>query len=1312
MAKDVLKISFDARTGIKELERDLLGSMDQISDELSNKLEDAFEQAGRNPKLKKQLTGIYQGLFDDLAIASGDFDKINDAIDRFTGKIKYLNDVINTTKSKGKLNQGLLDNLSIENIDKVLKDYEKYAEKKKEIDNYQSKEFRNDKRSKTTIKSLKELERTYGDVGEAKEKYEEKVNNYLKNEKVETSTISKEIKEYSSLIALFDKVSNTKVDKGSDEAIKKSQSLLYIMQKISDLENGNTLFENFRTKELDINGITSSLTTLTKQVEASITDLVGKTTKELNKEIKEMLEKSVLEAEKASRKQFMAAQKTQEKIPNRNNQGLEKGTKNSSKDIDNLEQNYDEHNNIYAKYFDTANKSAEELEDTFYDIGDRLESLNQKNIDGDLVGEGLKEYVALYKQLEDLTTKIDGYSIPKQYTEQFDYLIKDNKELAEYANQLDEIKKKGYIQKGVNSGSDSAGNTENIDTSNVEELKKEVTEVKEDISAISSVKVDVDVQEALTNIDTIQEKLDKLPKTKNIEVHILDNDYSNTPLLSDDEGKTVTAFRGVKNAWSGLINEKGISFFTDKLGLAADYADSLAENGKVYAANLSFKNPLEIDGNGAKWNEIEYDGIKRTTDEIVEIAKQLGHDGVIFRNIRDGFSDTDEDISNVMVALNKAQVKNEQVIGSVKAGTGEMIKILNSESDSNANIESQQKLQAELEQTEQQARETDEVLSNINQNSALSSDTSTDIRTIGIASESDQVEVLRQKIAEVTTAVDTKTHAFQEEEQVVIGTVQREISSLEALEGQIQSIINEIKLLDDIKININLDGSQIDDSFVTLLDNIKTKADGLPVDTLSNLANALSGLKLTAKTAENLELVSVALSEFKESLNGISVEGNDFLRLIGDITSRAGALKDLADVLKSTTKKIKEASKETEKAKDKAEGKEHKDTSDDKKNKNYDAKKNLVAIEETKAAMQKLKHLSDSDIFSNAFEEASAKIKEANTDLNAGSISLTEYKKKVKEIQNELQKSQGVVKFVDPGDFENAKTVMGAYAREISEYQAKLKSISTSNDGKKEKITYQWIEEETGLVRNLTLTYDKLTGAIYETQKAHEQTEESNFSFLELLKQGWTNVLKYVTSFVGFYEIWGALKNGVTVIRELDTALTEMRKVSDESVKSLRNFQKVSFDIANTVGTTAVQIQNSTADFMRLGESLEQAAKSAEVANILLNVSEFENINEATDSLVSMSAAYDELDKIDIVDKLNIIGNNFAISTDGLATALKDSASALRTANNDMDEAVALATAANAVVQDPNKVGAGLRTIALRITGKSYVPEHIVICGC
>lgn len=44
-----------------------------------------------------------------------------------------------------------------------------------------------------------------------------------------------------------------------------------------------------------------------------------------------------------------------------------------------------------------------------------------------------------------------------------------------------------------------------------------------------------------------------------------------------------------------------------------------------------------------------------------------------------------------------------------------------------------------------------------------------------------------------------------------------------------------------------------------------------------------------------------------------------------------------------------------------------------------------------------------------------------------------------------------------------------------------------------------------------------------------------------------------------------------------------MRKVSDEPISKLKEFQKESFDMAKSVGTTALQIQNSTADFQRLG---------------------------------------------------------------------------------------------------------------------------------
>ena len=63
--------------------------------------------------------------------------------------------------------------------------------------------------------------------------------------------------------------------------------------------------------------------------------------------------------------------------------------------------------------------------------------------------------------------------------------------------------------------------------------------------------------------------------------------------------------------------------------------------------------------------------------------------------------------------------------------------------------------------------------------------------------------------------------------------------------------------------------------------------------------------------------------------------------------------------------------------------------------------------------------------------------------------------------------------------------------------------------------------------------------------------------------------------------------------------------------------------------------------------------------------------------------------------------NNFAISSDGIATALQDSASSLMAAGNTLEQSVAMIAAANKVVQDPNSVGAALRTISLRIRGTS-----------
>ena len=278
--------------------------------------------------------------------------------------------------------------------------------------------------------------------------------------------------------------------------------------------------------------------------------------------------------------------------------------------------------------------------------------------------------------------------------------------------------------------------------------------------------------------------------------------------------------------------------------------------------------------------------------------------------------------------------------------------------------------------------------------------------------------------------------------------------------------------------------------------------------------------------------------------------------------------------------------------------------------------------------------------------------------------------------------------------------------KELDKINNILKEHSGMSREAKNQMKAYYAEIKSG---NPSASLDVIHGKIMQIVNAEIEAGRGGKSMFDAIKEkAWYGVASAIGTYFGFNDFIRYGKEGVSIVRQLDTALTEMRKVSNESVQSLKKYQDTTFDTADAVGTTAKQIQNSTADWMRLGESMDTAAKSAKDANILLDVSEFEGIDEATESLVSMSQAYKDLDKMDIIDVLNNIGNNYSISTDGLATALKDSASALVTANNDLNEAVSLTTA---ITQDPSKVGAGLRTISLRLVGTEEAKEELSDLG-
>ena len=308
----------------------------------------------------------------------------------------------------------------------------------------------------------------------------------------------------------------------------------------------------------------------------------------------------------------------------------------------------------------------------------------------------------------------------------------------------------------------------------------------------------------------------------------------------------------------------------------------------------------------------------------------------------------------------------------------------------------------------------------------------------------------------------------------------------------------------------------------------------------------------------------------------------------------------------------------------------------------------------------------------------------------------------LKEYESEIKKTIATVTNMSAAQ-KGYSLVSGQ--KELDKIRQILKENSAMSAEAKGKIKAYYREIESG---NPSMSLDKIHGEIMKIVNAEAEAGRAGKRMWDVIKEkAWYGAANVIGTYFGVNDIFRYIQQGIGTIREFDTALTEMRKVSDESVQSLKNYQSTTFDTANAVGTTAKQIQESTADYMRLGESLDEASESAKTANILLNVSEFDNIEDATKSLVAMGQAYKDLDKMTIIDKLNEVGNNYAISTDELSTALQKSAATLSLMGNTIDEAASLVTTANATIQDADSVSAGLRTISLRLVGTEEAEEEL-----
>lgn len=214
---------------------------------------------------------------------------------------------------------------------------------------------------------------------------------------------------------------------------------------------------------------------------------------------------------------------------------------------------------------------------------------------------------------------------------------------------------------------------------------------------------------------------------------------------------------------------------------------------------------------------------------------------------------------------------------------------------------------------------------------------------------------------------------------------------------------------------------------------------------------------------------------------------------------------------------------------------------------------------------------------------------------------------------------------------------------------------------------------------------------------------KDTLSLGDVFKNNLTKVSQWIGATTIIFKTWQTLREGFDVVKDLDNALIDLKKTTDATEEQYRSFYYTANQTAKELGASTKDIIQQTADWARLGYSLDEASTLSRNSAIFSAVSEDLDLTEATDGLVSMLKAFKELDVNDsldgIISKINEVGNNFAVSNADIVDSLTRSSSAMAAANNTFEQTVALATAATEITRDSSQVGNALKTISMRLRG-------------
>lgn len=522
--------------------------------------------------------------------------------------------------------------------------------------------------------------------------------------------------------------------------------------------------------------------------------------------------------------------------------------------------------------------------------------------------------------------------------------------------------------------------------------------------------------------------------------------------------------------------------------------------------------------------------------------------------------------------------------------------------------------------------------------------------------------------------------------------------------------------------------NKLDDFQFRQLRNIKkmrAEYDGLGKETqFDNLENELDKLiKKTDVGAKELEEFKFKIEDVKKNINNeIKLDKfiNDYILKIEKLkkvysdVANAGTFEGLEKGLSDLSKSSKITTKDIDKFKN--EIRELEDTLKDQKTMKKFFDEQMLSINK----LEKTYGVLNGDNL--VFEDLKKELKELAKTTDITTDSLTRFKNKYNELQQQLKKEArelalgknvtgdiNLEQLKNPNKIRTTNSELEKTFKDIIGKDGKIKSIDASpifKDGDLlRKINYS-VKEGKNEWRDYALTM-KLSGetgaiSLHKLDKGMGKVESAGNKLKNSLVNNINHIVRNMFQVLSVYEMFylalGKVKEGAGYMLELDKRQTNLSMVMGLNRKEVSEMTQEFNTLAKELGSTKLALMEQAEEWIRAGYNQEQTLKNLKASNIMATISGQE-YGTATEQLIAILNGYniDAQESMHVVDLLTTADSICATSTQELGTAISRTANSAQNAGVTLDTLVSYIASVSATTRrSAETIGESFKTLFAR----------------